>query len=273
MSAKTPFEDRCNAAGSQRRPGVLRSGGRQIRVAALNTCDPASGVTKSNRPDSARSMSQVSTLKKSPKATAQSSANGGQTQWHDPPTTIDGKPLTHEHERRVWAMYKDCEVSVPPRWSEGTEPGKMYWQECFYRASRYILNLVGRVDADELSKVYLVHGRCAFSLGAHAWVELPGDVMFDGVRQRFYRLSACSATPWYRYTAWAAIMLNCHMPQVGNRQCYAFYQPLKLPLIGPNEPPLLIDEHEAWERLISSGCRPDLASKPRKRGRRAGAGT
>jgi hypothetical protein len=34
----------------------------------------------------------------------------------------------------------------------------------------------------------LVHGVCrdSHSLWAHAWVELPGDLVFDGVRQAFY---------------------------------------------------------------------------------------
>jgi hypothetical protein len=34
--------------------------------------------------------------------------------------------------------------------------------------------------------MWLVHGE--YGLGQrHAWVELPGDVVFDGVLQRFYK--------------------------------------------------------------------------------------
>jgi hypothetical protein len=63
----------------------------------------------------------------------------------------------------------------------------------------------------------------------------------------------------------AAITLDNHMPREGDTHICAFYKPLGLSAVGPNEPPLLIDEDQAWKLLVSSGLRPDLAPKPQKR--------
>jgi hypothetical protein len=166
-------------------------------------------------------------------------------------------------------MHKDREVSVPPIWSEGTEPAIVYAQECFYRAYLYAEALFLRLSPEELKDVYLVHGQCILALGPHAWVELPGDTVFDGVLQRFYRLSLIQAAAWYKYTPSAATTLACNMSaDAHGQQCYAFYLPLKLPWGDPANP-LIIDDDNVIELLVKSGLRPDLANyKPRRRKRR-----
>lgn len=72
----------------------------------------------------------------------------------------------------------------------GTRPGKRYWADCYRRASEYVLardperGLCLPIDG-----MLLVHGVCGDDhvLWAHAWVELPGGIVFDGVRQQFYQ--------------------------------------------------------------------------------------
>jgi hypothetical protein len=164
-------------------------------------------------------------------------------------------------------MHEDREVSVPPIWGEGTEPSIVYTHECFYRSYLYAEYLFLRLKREELKDVYLVHGECMLAMGPHAWVELPGDVIFDGVLQRFYRLS--HVTAWYKYTPSAATVLACNMPvDAHGQQSYAFYLPLKLPWGNPANP-LIIDDDNVIELLVTSGLRPDLANyKSRRRKRR-----
>jgi hypothetical protein len=72
---------------------------------------------------------------------------------------------------------------------EGARPGKRYWTDCYRRASDYVLARARQpgpcLPADG---VLLVHGVCRDDhvMWAHAWVELPDGVVFDGVRQQFY---------------------------------------------------------------------------------------
>lgn len=168
--------------------------------------------------------------------------------------------------------YNNKEVSMPGLWSEGTEPDTVYPQKCFYRAYLFCSALGSRLSDDELNGVYLVHGECCLALGPHAWVELPGDLLFDGVFQRFYRLSLCDAAAWYKYTPRAADIICANMPVDAktNMMCYAFYHPLRLPWGDPSNP-LIIDYDKAIELLVTSGLRPDLEYRLRKNGSHTGA--
>jgi hypothetical protein len=71
----------------------------------------------------------------------------------------------------------------------GTHPRRRYWGDCFRRAAEYMLDrcLPGSRCPPQAG-LRLVHGtgRTGSVLWAHAWVELPGGLVFDGVRQRFY---------------------------------------------------------------------------------------
>ncbi len=71
----------------------------------------------------------------------------------------------------------------------GTHPGRRYWGDCFRRAAEYMLDrCLPGAPCPPQEGLRLVHGtgRSGSELGAHAWVELPGDLVFDGVQQRFY---------------------------------------------------------------------------------------
>jgi hypothetical protein len=170
--------------------------------------------------------------------------------------------------------FKHIEVNVEQAWREGTDPDAIYFGECYFRAFRYATSLVRSCNAGMLKSldgVYLVHGETAagFALGGHAWVELPGGVIFDGVYQRFYSAEGYAPLPWYKFTVSAAgiIMANMQPPTL-----YRWDHVLKLPWGDPKNP-LVIDYDDAVRLLISSGLRPDLAQTGLSRGakRRRGA--
>jgi hypothetical protein len=71
----------------------------------------------------------------------------------------------------------------------GTRPGRRYWADCYRRACDYVLaHASGRGPYGPIAGMRLVHGVCRDGdlVWAHAWVELPGGRVFDGVRQQFY---------------------------------------------------------------------------------------
>ena len=75
------------------------------------------------------------------------------------------------------------------RFRHGTRPGKRYWADCYRRACEYVL-AHSRTDGSygPIAGMRLVHGVCRDGdvVWAHAWVDLPGGIVFDGVRQQFY---------------------------------------------------------------------------------------
>ena len=71
------------------------------------------------------------------------------------------------------------QVSVPPAWSRDTYPRYVYPGECYERAFAHVLD-------HDIEDMLLVHGVATHRHEKHAWVELPGNVMFDGVAQRFF---------------------------------------------------------------------------------------
>src|SRR5262249_24697980 len=156
-----------------------------------------------------------------------------------------------------------AEVDVPEEWRAGTNEAVPYPEECYHRAYLYACALAPRLPPDE--QIWLVHGEYGISTG-HAWVELPGDVVFDAVLQRFYRMQAyCDiqlASPWYKYSPVAAMIIAANMPKGG-----VWHLVLKLPWANPQNP-TVIDHHRAVELLIASGLRPDLV-EPRKKSRPA----
>jgi hypothetical protein len=77
------------------------------------------------------------------------------------------------------------EVRPPARLHRGVQPGAHYPGECFRRCVDYVLangDVPGVVMVDGL--VNGEGGRIR-----HAWVELPGGLVFDGVMQAFFDAS------------------------------------------------------------------------------------
>ena len=71
----------------------------------------------------------------------------------------------------------------------GTRPGRRYWRDCYRRAADYLLAHAPRDgECPPVEGLALVHGVCRAGprQWGHAWVELPGGLVFDGVRQQFY---------------------------------------------------------------------------------------
>jgi hypothetical protein len=93
------------------------------------------------------------------------------------------------------------QVPVPPAWSRRTLPRRRYPQQCYPRTTKYVL------DHADIDGIQLVHGVAAhaphFVPLDHAWVLLPGGVVFDGVVQAFF------TRPSY-YGVMAAVALDTY---------------------------------------------------------------
>jgi hypothetical protein len=87
----------------------------------------------------------------------------------------------------VGAMATDDRVSrtfrgviaraVPREWTRGFLFGHLWRGQCYERAFKYLLD-------HDIEGMMLVHGT-RYGI-PHAWVELPGDVVFDGTVSRFF---------------------------------------------------------------------------------------
>jgi hypothetical protein len=76
------------------------------------------------------------------------------------------------------ALREQYEVKVSLILSAKTNPDCIFPADCFKKALEYV------VDHPRTGCV-LIHGTVMGNM-AHAWVEFPGGIVFDGVRQRFY---------------------------------------------------------------------------------------
>jgi hypothetical protein len=116
-------------------------------------------------------------------------------------------PSRHEALRdgftRVGSQLLSCaeRVSVEPDWTRGTWPRRHYPQQCYVKTVKYVL------DHPEIKGTRLVHGVVShaphFVPLDHAWVELPGDIVFDGVVQTFFTRSSY-------YSVMAAVALDVY---------------------------------------------------------------
>jgi hypothetical protein len=84
-----------------------------------------------------------------------------------------------------WQLLSFAErVRVEPGWARRTWPRRRYPQQCYPKTVKYVL------DHPEIQGMRLIHGVVSHSPHFlpldHAWVELPGDVVFDGVVQTFF---------------------------------------------------------------------------------------
>ena len=107
-------------------------------------------------------------------------------------------------------------VEVDPDWTRRTWPRRRYPQQCYPRTAKYVL------DHPEIEGLHLVHGVAShaphFVPFDHAWVELPGEVVFDGVVQTFFRRSSY-------YRVMAAIALDAYSGPAARRLVAAHGHP------------------------------------------------
>jgi len=93
-------------------------------------------------------------------------------------------------------------ADVEAGWADRTWPRRRYPQQCYPRTVKYV------VDHPDIEGLRLVHGVVShaprFVPLDHAWVELPGDVVFDGVVQAFFTresyYAVMAALPMDTYT-------------------------------------------------------------------------
>jgi hypothetical protein len=97
------------------------------------------------------------------------------------------------------------QVPVDPSWARRTWPRRRYPQQCYATAIRFVL------DHPQITGMQLVHGVVAhaprFVPFDHAWVELPGRVVFDGVVQAFFT-----------HDSYYAVMLAVPLDRYSRRQ-------------------------------------------------------
>jgi hypothetical protein len=180
-----------------------------------------------------------------------------------------------ELERKQRHELKRAEVHVPDSWRAVSNPGELYPGQCFYRSFRFVSNLVAQLNREEgrqaTDEVWIVHGEYR-GWHRHGWVELPGDVVFDGVLQRFYTKSVyyevMGARPWYKYSASAAFLILVNMPRLpnGNTLYGEWHVELRLPWADPDNP-TVVDFKTASDLLVTSGLRPDLKARRKKKTR------
>jgi hypothetical protein len=106
--------------------------------------------------------------------------------------------------RRVGRHLLDSAVraDVVVGWTDHTWPRRRYPQQCYARTVKYVF------DHPEIDGLRLVHGVIShaphFVPLDHAWVELPGEVVFDGVVQAFFTresyYAVMAALPMDAYT-------------------------------------------------------------------------
>jgi hypothetical protein len=99
------------------------------------------------------------------------------------------KALRDGFGRVGWQLFASAErVTVEPGWARSTWPHRRYPQQCYSKTVKYVL------DHPEIKGMRLVHGVVShgprFVPLDHAWVELPGDIVFDGVVQTFFTRSS-----------------------------------------------------------------------------------
>ena len=114
------------------------------------------------------------------------------------------------------------------------------------------------VSHDHVEGIHYVVGEAYVGgHGLHAWVELPNDLVFDGVMQRFYPRAAYydrqNARVYYRYTGAAAVQIHRALDRkFGDEATWAWHHYLGLPW-GDASAPLLIDSDQAVRLLAENG--------------------
>jgi hypothetical protein len=167
---------------------------------------------------------------------------------------------------RIRNQMRDIEAAVTDEQRFGASPTSLFQGECFWRAYLYCQMHY------PVPGIWYVYGEsslgAAVGIGLHAWVELPGDVVFDGTLQRFYCRAAyyerLHARAYYRFTAEAAGHIFIELERRLGNVVWYWDTYLGLPCSRQDDPPLQIDLAEA-ERLIASSSRLPAFEKPCRR--------
>ena len=99
----------------------------------------------------------------------------------------------HQFGLRLMAhRLANCEITDDPTLKKRGDPLSDLIGDCYRLAYYFVLH-----NAPE--GAHLVHGHIreggpSRNYTGHAWVELPGEIVYDGVLQRFYRLQCYYAT-------------------------------------------------------------------------------
>jgi hypothetical protein len=112
--------------------------------------------------------------------------------------------MVREACRRDVEEMRAFEIVPPPPYKLRRGRRRTYPKKCYERAYRYI------VDHDD-TDARLMHGRYYDGKG-HAWVVIPGGIVFDGVLDRFYAaepyLQMLECVPEKEYSAQEAITVG-----------------------------------------------------------------
>lgn len=168
----------------------------------------------------------------------------------DTPKTIsegDAKWMTRNLERLAFA-----EVSVPHRFSIHTRPDLQFPRKCFETACNYVT--LHRVKGMH----YVLGEALCGGIQQHGWVELPGNIVFDGSLQRFYDRAKYyqseHARPWYRFTRSAVIwILEQRLPSW--RWDFCLRLPWAKSATDSTADALIIDRKDAQRFLDAAKCR------------------
>jgi hypothetical protein len=175
-------------------------------------------------------------------------------------------------QERVEEMRGD-EANVPDHWRAQTDPDTLFPGQCFPKAYAFVSSWVCVQEPPDRA-VWMVVGKAIVGgIHCHAWVELPGDVVFDGTLQRFYHKRAYYekqlAEAWYKYTPSAAMMLARYCPS--GAYYWNWHATIRLPWADPANP-MTLDREEVCKRLAAVGLGPGAAPKrPKGRSRKGDA--
>ena len=144
----------------------------------------------------------------------------GQSRWALPSAEVMAKIATGEIPVVRWSDedLRRIEVEVPAAWKKLAQPDEEFTHQCFEKSLEFVMRLFRSLPSDDPTRegVLLVHG-VRSGVMPHGWVELPGDVVFDGVSQKFYRREdyyrVTGARPLYRYTVFVLAALVLRLPR------------------------------------------------------------
>lgn len=142
-------------------------------------------------------------------------------------------------------QYEKFEIDPPGSpWIEGVDRENVYPRACYMMASEYAYHI-----ARSFQEYKVVHGDTSLVVGGHAWVDLPNNLVFDGVYQRFYRRDdyygqMAHAKSWYIYDREAFRILHSSLEDSLGQ----WWDRLGLPMIF-DRPPIEVSGDYAHELL------------------------
>ncbi len=162
----------------------------------------------------------------------------------DKPYSAKWLETYYKHVRRAMTC---VEVDVPYGLRAGTGLRHVYHSAALPKAYEYFVHLPPSAGA------WLAHGRSSLGFGYHAWVELSGGVVYDGMMQRFYGRADYrflqQSTASYLYSKDAAHLIEQTLCQHNKSWLpLDWYRQLQLPEADPGHP-LVVNGRLAFEYL------------------------